>query len=168
MNAIAKYMTAGPHTIGREQSLTAARQLMHRNHVRHLPVLHAGKLVGVISERELDVIEALPGSKQLSVEDAMVPDVYTISEDAPLEAVAADMARLKVGSAGALKGDDVVGVFTAVDGLRALADLRRPPPAAPAESRCGRVAIRRGWCRRDRRRCGGRWRGRGRFRATWS
>ena len=33
------------------------------------------------------------------------------------------MARLKVGSAIVVKGDDVVGVFTAVDGLRALAEL---------------------------------------------
>jgi acetoin utilization protein AcuB len=134
MSSIARYMSRGPHTIGREQSLAAAKQLMHRSHVRHLPVLHGGQLVGVISERELDVIGALPGSKQLSVEDAMVPDVYVTSEDAPLEAVAAEMARLKVGSAVVVKGDDVVGVFTAVDGLRALAELIRsqPPPAAPA------------------------------------
>jgi len=132
MIAIGKYMSAGPHTIGREQSLTAAKQLMHKSHVRHLPVLHGGKLVGVISERELEMIEALPGSKQLSVEDAMVPDVYTIAEDAPLDRVAAEMARLKVGSAVVLKGDDVVGVFTAVDGLRALADLLTAAPARPA------------------------------------
>jgi acetoin utilization protein AcuB len=132
MSAIANYMTAGPHTIGREQSLTAAKQLMHKSHVRHLPVLHGGKLVGVVSERELDMIGALPGSKQLSVEDAMVPDVYVTTPDAPLESVAADMARLKVGSAVVVKGDDVVGVFTAVDGLRALAELLRSPPATPA------------------------------------
>ena len=123
MTVIGKYMSSGPHTIGREQSLAAAKQLMHKTHVRHLPVLHGGKLVGVISERELDMIGALPGSKQLSVEDAMVPDVYTIPEDAPLHRVAAEMAQLKVGSAVVVKGDDVVGVFTAVDGLRALADL---------------------------------------------
>ena len=49
-------MSAGPHTIGREQSLAAAKQLMHKSHVRHLPVLHGGKLVGVLSERDLDVI----------------------------------------------------------------------------------------------------------------
>ena len=132
MTAIAKYMTATPHTIGREQSLVAAKELMHKNHVRHLPVLHGGKLVGVVSERELDVISALPGSKQLSVEDAMVPDVYTIADDAQLETVAADMARLKIGSAVVLKDGDVVGVFTAVDGLRALADVLTSRPAAPA------------------------------------
>ena len=126
MTSVSAYMTPGPHTIGREQSLAAAKQLMHTTHVRHLPVLHGGQLVGVVSERDLDVIGALPGSRQLSVEDAMVPDVYTISEDAPLASVAADMSRLKVGSAVVLKGNDVVGVFTAVDGLRALAELLRP------------------------------------------
>jgi acetoin utilization protein AcuB len=130
VSAIAKYMSAGPHTIGREQSLSAAKQLMHKSHVRHLPVLHGGKLVGVISERELDVIGALPGSKQLTVEDAMVPDVYVTSEDAELATVVSDMARLKVGSAIVVKGADVVGVFTAVDGLKALAELLRPSPAA--------------------------------------
>ena len=133
MSAVAKYMSPGPHTIGREQSLAAAKQLMHKSHVRHLPVLHGGKLVGVISERELDVIGALPGSKQLSVEDAMVPDVYVTSEDTELATVVTDMARLKVGSAIVVKGDDVVGVFTAVDGLRALAELlTSPQPATSA------------------------------------
>ena len=136
MNAVSKYMSPGPHTIGREQSLAAAKQLMHKSHVRHLPVLHGGQLVGVISERELDLIGALPGSKQLSVEDAMVPDVYVTSQDTELATVVSDMARLKVGSAIVVKGDDVVGVFSAVDGLRALAELLRTPaearPAAPA------------------------------------
>jgi acetoin utilization protein AcuB len=132
MRTISQFMTSGPFTIGREQSLAAAKQLMSKSHVRHLPVLHGGKLVGMISERELDVIEALPGSKQLSVEDAMVPDVYLASADAPLDTVAAEMARLKVGSAVVVKDDIVVGVFTAVDGLRALAEVLRAPLAAPA------------------------------------
>jgi len=132
MRTISQFMTSGPFTIGREQSLAAAKQLMSKSHVRHLPVLHGGKLVGMISERELDVIEALPGSKQLSVEDAMVPDVYLTSADAPLDTVAAEMARLKVGSAVVVKDDIVVGVFTAVDGLRALAEVLRAPLAAPA------------------------------------
>ena len=132
MRTISQFMTSGPFTIGREQSLAAAKQLMNKSHVRHLPVLHGGKLVGMISERELDVIEALPGSKQLSVEDAMVPDVYLASADAPLDTVAAEMARLKVGSAVVVKDDIVVGVFTAVDGLRALAEVLRAPLAAPA------------------------------------
>ena len=120
---IGEYMTAGPHTIGREQSLLAAREVMNRNAIGHLPVLHGRELVGVVSDRELEVMEVLPGSKQLSVEDAMVPSVYTTSEDTPLAAVAADMSRLKLGSVVVVNGGQVVGVFTATDGLRALARL---------------------------------------------
>jgi acetoin utilization protein AcuB len=127
---IGEFMTPAPHTIGREQSLVAARQVMHKAHVRHLPVLHGGELVGIVSDRELEVMEALPGSKQLSVEDAMVPSVYTTSEYTPLATVAADMSRLKLGSVVVVTGGRVVGVFTAVDGLRALVRLLTEPPAA--------------------------------------
>jgi acetoin utilization protein AcuB len=132
MTTVADYMTPGPYTIGREQSLVAAKHMMQKIHARHLPVLHGGKLVGVLSDRELAAIETLPGSKQLTVEDAMVPDVYVTSEDAPLATVAGEMARQRIGSAIVLKDQHVVGVFTAVDALRALAEALTPPPATPA------------------------------------
>lgn len=132
MTTVADHMTPGPHTIGREQSLVAAKQMMQKIHARHLPVLHGGKLVGVLSERELNAIEILPGSKQLTVEDAMVPDVYITAEDAPLATVADEMARQRIGSAIVVKDDHVVGVFTAVDALRALAETLTSPQARSA------------------------------------
>ena len=46
--------------------------------------------------------------------------------------VAGEMARQRIGSAIVLKDEHVVGVFTAVDALRALADALTSPPAAPA------------------------------------
>ena len=132
MTTVADYMTPGPHTIGREQSLVAAKQMMQKIHVRHLPVLHGGKLVGVLSDRELAAIETLPGSRQMTVEDAMVPDVYVTAGDAPLATVAGEMARQRIGSAIVIKDEHVVGVFTAVDALRALAETLRSQPATPA------------------------------------
>ena len=127
---IGQFMTRAPHTVGREQSLRAARQIMRENHIRHLPVLHGGKLIGVISDRELEVMEVLPGSKQLSVEDAMTPKVYMTAQDTPLATVASEMSRLRLGSAVVLESGNVVGVFTAVDALRALAELLTARPAA--------------------------------------
>lgn len=127
---IADYMTAAPHTIGSEQSLRAARQVMRMHHVRHLPVLHGGDLVGVLSDRELQGFEVLPGSDHLTVEEAMVPEAYVTTPDAPLAEVAGEMARLKIGSAVVLDGKAVLGVFTVVDALRALADALRIPQAA--------------------------------------
>jgi CBS domain-containing protein len=50
--------------------------------------------------------------------------------DAPLDAVADEMARRRVGSAIVLTDDAVEGVFTTVDAMRALADALRGAPAA--------------------------------------
>jgi acetoin utilization protein AcuB len=119
---VGSYMTKTPHTIGAEQTLKVARQLMSDHHVRHLPVLHGGDLVGVLSDREVESFAALPGSAEMTVEEAMVPDVYVTPGDAPLDEVATEMARRRVGSAVVVAGASVVGVFTAVDALRALAD----------------------------------------------
>jgi acetoin utilization protein AcuB len=132
---VGTYMTRAPYTIGVEQSLAVARRLMSENHIRHLPVLHGGDLVGMLSDREVESFEALPGSSRLTVEEAMVPDVYVTSDDAPLAAVAEEMARRHVGSAIVVAGAEstkVLGVFTAVDALRALADALRSPPANAA------------------------------------
>ena len=130
MTTVGEYMTPAPHTIGREQSLRAARQSMHANHVRHLPVLHGGELVGVLSERELEMLETLPGSDRFTVEEAMAPDAYVVPAESPLDTVASEMARRKVGSAIVLRGSEVVGVFSVVDALRALADALTAQPAA--------------------------------------
>jgi acetoin utilization protein AcuB len=135
---VGRYMTRSPHTIGVEQSLTAARRLMSEHHVRHLPVLHAGALVGVLSDREVEAFEVLPGSRHLTVEEAMVPSVYVTFENAPLDQVAEEMASRRVGSAVVVAGSEgarVLGVFTAVDALRALADALRSAPPTTSESR---------------------------------
>jgi acetoin utilization protein AcuB len=125
-------MTKAPYTIGVEQSLRAARKLMTEHRVRHLPVLHGGTFVGVLSERELDAFETLPGSSQLNVEEAMVPDAYVTSSDTPLEVVAEEMSRRRLGSAIVLTNDELAGVFTAVDAMRALADALRSAPVEAA------------------------------------
>jgi acetoin utilization protein AcuB len=130
MTTVGSYMTKTPHTIGAEQTLKVARQLMSDHHVRHLPVLHGGDLVGVLSDREVESFAALPGSAEMTVEEAMVPDVYVTPGDAPLDEVATEMARRRVGSAVVVAGASVVGVFTAVDALRALADALKPRATA--------------------------------------
>jgi acetoin utilization protein AcuB len=132
---VARYMTPSPHTIGKDQPLAAARRLMRDEHIRHLPVLDAGKLIGVLSDRELGVMEGLAGAETLTVEDAAVPGTYAVAPNAPLGVVAAEMAELRVGSAVVMDGGRVVGMLTAVDALRALADaLAVPARKAPVRS----------------------------------
>lgn len=121
---IQRYMSASPHSIGSEQTLTAAHELMRENQVRHLPVLHGGKLVGLVSQRDLHLVETLAGVNpdEVRVEDAMSADPFVVSPDADLAEVARHMAEHKLGSAVVMQGNKVVGVFTTVDALRALGD----------------------------------------------
>lgn len=50
---IAHWMSATPKTVSPESSLEDARDLMDRNHIRHLPVTDGGRLVGMLSMRDL-------------------------------------------------------------------------------------------------------------------
>src|SRR4051794_31928147 len=95
------YMTTSPISIGQEQTLAQAHRMMRTNDIRHLPVLHGGTLVGVISDRDLQMIETLRDvdPEKVMVEDAMTPSVYTISPTAPLDEVVSEMAEHKYGSA---------------------------------------------------------------------
>jgi len=118
------FMSAAPFTIGRAQSLTVAQRLMRAHGIRHLPVLDCGRLVGLLSERDVFLIESLPGTNPTDVraEEAMVQELLTTAPDAPLAEVIRAMVERKVGSAVVLEGDHVVGVLTTIDALRALLD----------------------------------------------
>jgi acetoin utilization protein AcuB len=119
---VREYMTPSPYTIGRKGSLSSARHVMLDHHVRHLPVLEAGEIVGILSERDLLLVETLPGVNPTAVrvDEAMVEDVFTVSPDAPVGEVVEDMLARKLGSAIVCEGGRVVGVFTTMDALRAL------------------------------------------------
>lgn len=122
---IQKYMTTTPQTVGKGQTLAHAMKMMDEVHARHLPVLDGGTLVGVISERDIAMVQNLAGSNPdtLKVEDAMSQNPYTVAPDASLDVVAQEMADKKYGSAVVMQNHKVVGIFTAVDGLAALAEL---------------------------------------------
>ncbi len=123
--AIREYMTANPYTIGRDRPLSAAHDTMRRTLVRHLPVLSGGKLVGVLSQRDLYLVETLRDvdPEKVTVEEAMTADVYTASVDDRLADVVLGMAQARIGCAVILDHDKTVGVFTTTDAMRVLADV---------------------------------------------
>jgi acetoin utilization protein AcuB len=121
---IADYMTKSPHSIGYDQSLAHAHQMMREFHIRHLPVLNGGRLVGVLSDRDLAFLENLKdvNASKMTVEEAMTSVPYAVTKSARLGQVAREMAEHRYGSAVVMENEHVVGVFTTVDALRALAE----------------------------------------------
>jgi len=122
---VREYMTESPVTIGPQVTMAAAHELMRERGVRHLPVMHGGKLIGMVTARDLALVASLADfdPKELSVDEAMSEDVYAVSPDAPLRIVTAEMAERKLGSAVVVQGEKVIGVFTVTDACRALTQV---------------------------------------------
>ena len=122
---IERYMTPSPHTVGRNQPLAVAHRIMRDRRIRHLPVLDAGKLVGIVSDRDLHLIETLKSvdPETVLVEEAMSPEPFVVNRGSTLFEVVEQMVEHKLGSAIVLDEDRVAGVFTVIDALRVLGEL---------------------------------------------
>ena len=122
------YMTRQPWTIRKGATMAQAHALMRKHAIRHLPVLDGGALVGLVSERDLHLIETQPGGNPavVTVEEAMTSDVYTVELNAPIDGVVEHMAERKQGSAIVIDPHGaVLGIFTTVDALQMLAEVLR-------------------------------------------
>ena len=124
---IGDFMTASPHSIGREQTLSTALALMNRYDVRHLPVLDGGRVAGLLSQRDVLFVETLRDvdPSKVAVEEAMSTEVYAVDPQTPLVEVVAEMAEHKYGCVVVVRGTQVAGIFTTVDALRALVTMLR-------------------------------------------
>jgi acetoin utilization protein AcuB len=122
---VGHYMIPRPATIGPEASLASAHRLMRERRVRHLPVLQGRRLVGVVSQDDLHLIETLKDvdPEKVTVDEAMTPEPYFVGPRTSLARVARAMAEHKWGCTVVLEKASVVGIFTATDALALLAQI---------------------------------------------
>lgn len=128
--AIRSVMTSAPHVVERGDSVRRARALMVEHGVRHLAVRHEGAIVGVVTDRDitraLDPDLGLPSKDELFVDDVFVADAYQVGPDEPLDRALDRMVELHVGSVLVTGGGVLLGILTATDACRLLAQhLRR-------------------------------------------
>lgn len=114
--------------------ITDALNLMRSEHVRRLPVLYRGKLIGIISESDLLNASPMVASaltlwelsyclNKLTVGQIMTREVITVAEDTPIEEAARLMSDHKVSGMPVMRGDSIVGMITETDLFRIMLEL---------------------------------------------
>lgn len=125
--------------IGPQATANQAWSLMERKRIRHLLVMEGGRLVGVISERDLGGGKGDAVRRGRTVGDLMVEETATASPKTTLRQAANLMRGRLVGSLPVLEDGRVVGIVTATDVLEELGrgSIR---PAVQAKRRSMRLA----------------------------
>ena len=131
------WMTPDPHVVPPSTPVLEAMQLLRDAGYRRLPVVKDGRLVGIVTDRDLK--EATPSKatslsiyelnyllSKLTVKDVMRAQVVTIGPDAPIEEAALTMETHRVSGLPVLEGGTrgpVIGILTITDLLRAFVDF---------------------------------------------
>lgn len=117
---VRSWMTRSPRTIAPSTPLGTAYDTMTMNGIHHLPVVDDGKLIGLVADRDLVIALHFADARHMTVGRIMAREPFTSSPDAEIGVVALEMARAVRDAAVVVEKNEVVGIFTAVDALRAL------------------------------------------------
>ncbi len=122
---ISKVMHPTPISIGNNQTLKVALEHMSDHNIRHLPVKEAGKLIGILTDRDINFALRFEhkNPEELKVRDAFMADLYVVTPTTDVAEVATKMAHNHYGCALVVDKDELVGIFTAVDACRLLAEV---------------------------------------------
>jgi acetoin utilization protein AcuB len=129
---IREIMRPGPITIVETDSLGAAQRIMARSRIRHLPVTSGGKLVGILSARDILAARARADEVDwwsIQVHDAMTTPPQTAAADDSLTEVAGRMAMAKIGAMPVVERGKLLGLVTVSDVLDA--EVRTAMAPAP-------------------------------------
>ena len=127
-------MTPNPITIDPNQPVLEALLVMYQRDIRRLPVMEGGKLVGIISDRDIKQTMGRPAlvSRQageepelkLSIRDVMTQNLITVSQDDDLKDAIELLIENKISGLPVVDQDQkLVGVISAIDVLRYCLDL---------------------------------------------
>ncbi|MDB5037672.1 MAG: hypothetical protein JWQ35_1200 [Bacteriovoracaceae bacterium] len=122
---IHEFMTPNPLTIELNSPLFEAEKQMKELEIRHLPVVLEGRLVGIITDRDITLVKTYRDVElqTATVRDGYLPLPYTVSPSALLSEVCETMHKNKMGCALVADGEDLVGIFTWIDGIKLLKKL---------------------------------------------
>ncbi len=127
---VAELMSTELVTLTEDETLAHAQRCMERGRIRHLPVVRDGRIVGLVTHRDLlaasfSVFADVQSSQQrrvfatIPVSELMHAEVVTVSPDDPVSTAARTLLRSKFGCLPVVDADGtLVGIVTEADFLR--------------------------------------------------
>jgi acetoin utilization protein AcuB len=117
-------------TLSPDETAATALAVCRERRIRHLPILREGRLVGIVSDRDLRSstpalgdLDRAAALQKVQVEDVMARVVVTADPEDPIEQAANTMRERKIGCLPVLEGEELVGMLTASDVMEALVYL---------------------------------------------
>ena len=131
---VQKIMMGSPVTLTPDDTLDLANNVISLGRIRHIPVVENGKLVGLLSERDLIGAAAnrIFGLNQKSksallktesVKSIMKKRLVTVTPDTPIRDAARLMADKKIGCVPVIRDGALVGLVTTTNVLRYLESI---------------------------------------------
>lgn len=122
-------MMGSPVTLKPEDTLDLANDVISLGRIRHIPIVDGGRLVGIVTERDLigAAAEKIFGLKRKNksallktvlIKEVMKKRVITAAPDTPIKDIAHLMADKKIGCVPVVSDGMVVGLVTTTDILR--------------------------------------------------
>jgi len=120
-----KFMVRQPYSIEGNSTIANARVIMSDHRIRHLPILENGKVVGILSDRDIALIvgSLKADTAELLARDFGTKEVYEVSPYASLKEVAGVMGKKRIGCAVVTLDARLVGIITTVDICNVLESL---------------------------------------------
>src|SRR5215467_1499407 len=131
---VREIMMGNPVTLKPADTLDLANDVISLGRIRHIPVVEDGRLVGLLSERDLmgPAVTTIFGLKQKSksallksflIQDVMKKKVVTVMPETPIKDAAHLMREKKIGCVPVVSAGALVGLVTTTDILRYVEEL---------------------------------------------
>jgi CBS domain-containing protein len=133
ISTIRDLMAQNPATLDRNETLDIPDTIMNLGRIRHMPVVEDGRVVGILSQRDLfrsALIVALGFGrkttsaliKTIRVKEVMTKPAITITADAAVSDAARLMIEKKIGCLPVVENERLVGLITETDILRSVVE----------------------------------------------
>ena len=130
-------MSPFPHFVDTDDEIAKVERLMAEHHIHHIPVQQDGRVVGVVSERDLSHLleRFVPETDRgrIRAREIMRDEPYIVAFDTPLNDVAREMAKGHIGSVIVLHHEKLAGILSANDICRILADIFESEFSSPGD-----------------------------------